>query len=74
MELKKSAKMRKYNILLDVLSPKSNSKLIFRIFVNFLAHFEEEVGKNVFLVILSKKVSFLSKFDITNVLLVKFPF
>ena len=31
----KFAKMRKRNIQLDVFSPKSNSKLILRIFVNF---------------------------------------
>ena len=58
MELKKSAKMRKCNITLDALSPKSNSKSIFRIFCQFLAHFEQKVAKNVFFVIFLKTLSF----------------
>ena len=39
----------------------------------FLAYFEQKVAKNVFFVIFSK-TEFWSKYDITNVFLVKFPF
>ena len=79
MELKKSAKnakMRKLNIYLDVLSPKSNSILILRIFFQFLAHFEQEVEKTFFFFFCDflKNCEFWSKFHITNVFLVKFPF
>ena len=46
--------MRKRNIYGDVLSPKSNSKFIFRIF----AYFEQKMAKHMFFVIFSKIVIF----------------
>ena len=66
--------MRKRNIQLDVLSPKSNSKLIFRIYVNFQPILNKKVAKNVFFCDFLKNCEFWSKFNITNVFLVKFPF
>ena len=45
----KFAKMRKRNIQLDVFSPKSNSKLIFRIFVNFQLILNKKWQKTCFL-------------------------
>ena len=90
MELKKSAKIRKnektqhlircFNPNLDVLSPKSNSKLIFRIFViiflAFILNKKWQKTKLIFSVFcyFLKNCEFWSKFDITNVFLVKFPF
>ena len=69
----KFSKVRKRNIQLDVLSPKSNSKLIFRIFLIFSRFWTKSGKKRVFCDFL-KNCEFWSKFDITNVFLVKFPF
>ena len=53
---------------------KKEFKINFWNFCLFLAYFEQKVAKNVFFVIFSKTVEFWSKFDITNVFLVKIPF
>ena len=77
MELKKLEKKRKNEKtqhLIRCLSPKSNSKLIFRIFCLFLAYFEQKVAKNMFFCDFLKNGDFWSKFNITNVFRVKFPF
>ena len=53
---------------------KKEFKIIFWNFCLFLAYFEQKVAKNMFFVIFSKMVIFWSKFNITNVFIVKFPF
>ena len=74
MQFRKSAnltKMRKRNIKGDVLRPKRNSKLIFRIFCPFL---NKKWQKRWFFVCgFLKNCDFLLKFNIINVFLVEFP-
>ena len=77
MKLKKSAKIRKNETtqhLMRCFKSKKQFKINFYNFCQFLAHFEQKVAKNVFFVIFAKNCEFWSKFDITNVFLVKFPF
>ena len=46
-KISKTHKNEKPNIKGIILSPKGNSKLIFRIFVLLLAYFEQKVAKNM---------------------------
>ena len=55
---------------------KSNKdlKINFWNFCLFLAYFEQKVAKNMFYCDFLKNCDFWSKFNITNVFFVKFPF
>ena len=53
---------------------KKQFKINFKNFYQFLAHFEQKVAKNMFFCDFLNKCDFGSKFNITTVFLVKFPF
>ena len=53
---------------------KKEFKINFWNFCLFLAYFEQKVAKNTFFCDFLKNGDFWSKFNITNVFLVKFPF
>ena len=77
MKLKKSAKNRKNEKtqhLMGCFKSIKEFKINFWNFCLFLAYFEQKVAKNVFFCDFLKNCEFRSKFDITNVFLVKFPF
>ena len=78
MKLKKSEKNRKNEKtqhLMGCFKSKKESKINFRNFCLFLAYFEQKVAKNVFFFCdFLKNCEFWSKFGITIVFLVKFPF
>ena len=73
-ELKKSAKIEKMQHLIRCFKSKKQFKINLKNCCQLLAHFEQEVVKNVFFCDFLKKCEFWSKLDITNVFLVKFPF
>ena len=60
--------------LMGCFKSKKEFKINFWNFCLFLAYFEQKVAKNMFFCDFFKNWEFWSKFDITNVLLVKFPF
>ena len=75
MKLKKSAKNcknEKMQHLMGCFKSIKEFKINFWNFCLFSAYFEQKVAKNVLR--FSKNCEFWSKFDITNVFLVKFPF
>ena len=77
MKLKKSAKNRKNEKtqhLMGCFKSKKEFKINFWNLYIFLAYFEQKVAKNVFFCDFLKNCEFWSKFDITNVFLMKFPF
>ena len=53
---------------------KKEFKINFWNFCLFLAYFEQKVAKNMFFCDFLKNANFWSKFNVTNVFLVKFPF
>ena len=74
MELKKSAKIRKNEKTQHLIRCFKSIKQVKINFYIFLAYFEQKEAKNEFLCVFLKSCEFWSKFDITNVILVKFPF
>ena len=67
--------MRKRNISWDVLNQKKEFKIIFFEFLSILSLFWTKSGKkHVFFCDFLKNGDFWSKFNITNVFLIKFPF
>ena len=77
MKLKKSAKNRKnekMQHLMECFKSKKKFKINFWNFCLFLAYFEQKWPKKRVFCDFVKNCEFWSKFDITNVFLVKFPF
>ena len=77
MKLKKSAKNgknEKTQHLMGCFKSKKEFKINFWIFCLFLAYFEQKVAKKCVFCDFLKNCEFWSKFDITNVFPVKFPF
>ena len=77
MSLKKSAKTHKnekMQHLMGCLKSKEEFKINFWNICLFLAYFEQKVAKNLFFCDFLKNTYFWSKFNVTNVFLVKFPF
>ena len=76
MKLKKLAKNRKnekMQHLMGCFKSKKEFKINFWNFCLFLAYFEQKVAKKRVFCDFLKNCEFWSKFDITNVFLMKFP-
>ena len=62
------------HLIMGCFKSKKEFKINFCNFCLFLAYFEQKVAKNMFFFVIFSKMVILSKFNITNVFLVKFRF